>query len=719
MGKDLVGKDGPMAKVGPDLALTFHEHRDYKARGGLAKLKYKFKPSMPLVRVKDDTVVIDVVAQDDINQLKTDLQAQGIVDISIFGHIISGRLPIASLDTVASLRQLRFARPAYAMTRTGTVTSQGDIALRADIARTTYSVAGTGVTVGTLSDSYDCRGGAASDVASNDLPTGVMVLQEETGCGSGSDEGRAMMQIVHDVAPGASQAFHSAFNGTASFANGILNLATVASADVINDDVIYFAEPMFQDGPIAQAIDQVKSQGVAYFSAAGNSARDSYEDSFRDSGEDGNYVGSTRHDFDAGAGTDSLQTVTVAPNTQVIVVLQWDDPFFSVSGVPGADTDMDIILYSSNGKQVIAGGIDNNIGGDSVEIVGITNSAGVPKTYQIGLEHFAGPFPSKIKYVFFGDMVVNEYATNSGTSYGHPMAAGGLAVGAARYEDTPAFGTSPPELEYFSSAGGIEILFNKDGEPVSIPLRKKPEIVAPDGGNNTFFGSDYESDGSPNFFGTSAAAPHAAAVAALLKDRDPSLTPDEVYTALQLTAIDMSTAGFDFDSGHGLIQADLALESLAPDSDGDGLSDATENGLDTNPFNVDTDGDGLTDGAGGIVLMEVLSGGVDTNNDGFVDGEQDYGTDPNEADTDGDGVSDGDEVGSYNIDPLASNLGDVGPRNMPDDQLNASDLVVLTRLLTGIISPTTLENILGDLNDDSKINAADLLLLQKLILAMP
>ena len=171
-----------------------------------------------------------------------------------------------------------------------------------------------------------------------------------------------MMQIVHDVAPGASQAFHSAFNGQADFADGIIELASVANADIINDDVIYFAEPMFQDGIVVQAVDTVKGMGMAYFSAAGNAARDSYKDIFRDSGVAGYSPGGTRHDFDAGTGTGSLQQVTIAGNTQIIIVLQWDDPYFSVSGSPGADTDMDIILYSKQGA-ALAGGIANNMVG--------------------------------------------------------------------------------------------------------------------------------------------------------------------------------------------------------------------------------------------------------------------------------------------------------------------------------------------------------------------
>lgn len=740
-GPDRRGKNGVMARAGLDLTRLFHEHRDFQQRQQATGKKDRFRPSRGTLPVRDGMVVVDVVAAGDVEELAAELQAQGMQPMAVYGRMVSGLLPIASLEKVAQLPSLKLARPAAAKAMTGAVTSQGDAAMLADDARSSFGVDGSGITIGTLSDSYNCLGGAGGNVTSDDLPAGVQVLEEMSGCSGASDEGRAMMQIIHDVAPGASQAFHSAFNGTASFASGITDLAVVAGADIINDDVIYFAEPMFQDGPIAQAVDGVKAMGVAYFSAAGNQADESYEDSFRDSGVSGTYPGSVRHDFDAGAGVDTRMQISIPGNTEVYFVLQWDDPFFSVSGAPGADTDMDIFLYSSSGQER-ASAIDNNLGGDAVEIFSYRTPRGQTSTYQIGIEHYAGPHPGTIKLVWFGDMTINEFATHSATSYGHAIAAGGQAVGAARYDRTPAYGVSPPQLEYFSSYGGTPILFDTAGNPV-LDVRDKPDFVAPDGGDNTFFGSDYEGNGSPNFFGTSAAAPHAAAMAALLLEYDNSLGVDALYDVMQGTAIDMETPGFDYKSGYGLVQATLALASLPPpDSDSDGVPDVDDNcPLEANADQSDYDGDGAGDACD-----------ADDDNDGLTDAEETTaGTNPLNADTDNDTLSDGDEVNIHFTDPLlvdtdADGFGDAveiaagtnpgSAASVPngtngdinnDGVLDAADVLLASRFALGELVPDTGQMLRGDVAPlvdnvavpDGVFNVADLLVIQRWVLAAP
>ena len=556
-------KSGFMAKATPDLAVLYDEYMSSPARQGTGT----FQPSNPLLRLIDDRVVIDAVASGDVKALQADLVALGMHGSVAVGRIVSGQLPISAIAALPALTSLKFARPAYAMTHAGLVTSQGDVAMRSDEARALIGVDGTGVTVGVLSDSFNCLGGAATDVANGDLSP-VAVIQELPGCGGGTDEGRAMLQLVHDVAPGAGLAFATAFTGQAGFASNILALQA-AGADVIVDDVIFLAEPMFQDGIIAQAVDTVVGRGVPYFSAAGNDARRAYQSAFNPGPvlAGGSippapgappFFGGMAHDFDPGAGIDICQQITIPPNSTFIVSFQWDSPFFSVSGAPGSPNDLDIYLLNASCTQILAGGTATNVGGDAVEVFGVTAGA-AGFTGNLMIVGFSGAAPHLMKYVASGQGTIHEFATNSGTLYGHANAVGAEAVGAAAYFQTPEFGVSPPILEGFSSAGTTPILFTTDGDPTVDPRADKPEIVAPDGTNTTFFGRDIEPDRFPNFFGTSAAAPHAAAVAALMLQSDPTLTPASIYARLEGSAIDMGPPGFDNDSGFGLIQADRAI----------------------------------------------------------------------------------------------------------------------------------------------------------------
>ena len=620
-------KSGDGARLGASLAVL---QKAAARRVPVSDVTRNVTRKLPALRASQGYVSVSAYG-DDLVSLKAQLVSKGLKDATLHETAVSGRAPIAALGDMASISGLKSLRPTLATARAATgVVSQGDRSLRSDRARREFGVNGKGVRVGVLSDSHDCAPGAfdvgapftraAQDVANGDLPRDVLLLKDlDTAPSSDcSDEGRAMMQIIHDVAPGSPLAFYTAFVSQEDFAAGIRALAK-AGSKVIVDDIIYYAEPMFEDGVIGQAVDDVYKSGVAYFSSAGNDARLSYESRFRLSAEPG--ISGPRHDFAIGRRTvDGLQSATASAFSATLLSVQWDQPSLSANGKRGAQSDIDVWFYDANGEpfeicsddpeQVVCQipGFDVNVGLDAIETPIMVNFSDQDITVQIGVELYEGPAPNYLKYVWFdldaGVFTVDEYDTASGTVYGHANAAGAEAVGAAAWYQTEEWGSPlrpqclPACLNSFSSAGGTPVFFGKNGRRLPVPeVRIKPGVTGPDGGNTSFFYFDMgfevpgttEPDGYPNFFGTSAAAPHVAAVAALILDQRArdiadrkrfigprNLDPDSIYWVLRLTADDMklrnfggdigpqrvdNANGFDFDTGFGFVDAQRALRA--------------------------------------------------------------------------------------------------------------------------------------------------------------
>ena len=172
---------------------------------------------------------------------------------------------------------------------------------------------------------------------------------------------------------------------------------------------------------------------------------------------------------------------------------------------------------------------------------------------------------------------VGGITPSGGTLQGHPSATGAMAVGAVFWYDTTVCGdTGGNVLESYSSTGGDPILFDSSGTLLATPeMRQKPDIAGPDGGKNTFLGFVIAAGGSgqcafsgnfPSFFGTSAAAPHVAAVAAQMLQNNPALTPAQIYSAMRSTTspmVESSDGGVTFTpvTGYGFVKADAAVAS--------------------------------------------------------------------------------------------------------------------------------------------------------------
>src|SRR5579859_359155 len=469
----------------------------------------------------------------------------------------------------------------------GVAVTEGDAQLKADQARTTYGVNGSGVKVGILSDSYDADAGAnshaADDVASGDLPgagntcgftTPVSVLAETVSTGTATDEGRGMLQVVHDLAPGATLAFASAHNGLFGFASNIQALSSWG-ANVIADDVTYFAEPMFQEGPVSVAIGNVTAAGAVYLTSAANSnfilgGHDvsSYEaPAYRPTGVP-SFLASqgeeSCHNFNPSGAPNNAYAITLANGGSFLFDLQFAEPWYGVT------TDLDVWLTDA-ANNVVAASFFPASGPHPVtpfQFMSFQNLSGSSQTYHIEVCRFTGNgydhATPRFKWVMLNPRGITAvaYPTSNGgdivgpTIFGHSASQYSLSVAAAPFNDSnnpETFSSRGPATHYFGPVIGTT-----PAAAVTPVFLQQPDFAATDGGCTSFFGQ-FAGGNCYRFFGTSEAAPHAAAVAALLKQK---------YNLTHTLAIIQGTARF-------LLQSTAqAMSGGSAGSTGAGLVDA-------------------------------------------------------------------------------------------------------------------------------------------------
>lgn len=428
--------------------------------------------------------------------------------------------------------------------RAGAVMTEGDVAHEADQVRAA-GIDGTGIRIGVLSDGVDSLNDL---IAAGELPA-VTVVSGQAGSGT---EGTAMLEIIHDMAPGAQLFFATGSGGQWQMYQNIIQLGNLG-CNIIVDDLSYATEAAFQDGIQALAVNYVTSLGVLYFSSAGNSGNLNdgtsgvWEGNFNGGGE---YDGETAHVFSGG---DIGNTILAASSKGLPVSLQWSDQYFA------SDNDYDLYVLDSNGNVVCSSTYGQD--GDDYPT------------------EFCGPVPANTRIVvilYDGDparaLHVNsqggrlQYATY-GQTFGHNAAYNTVTVAAVPVSAAGGGvfpGGPTTQVETFSSDGTRRMFYEADGSPitpgcVTFPCGRellKVNIAA----------ADCVSTASPGFLpfcGTSAAAPHAAAVAALLWSAKPSATLEELRQAMFYPALDIEENGWDRDSGYGIVMAKQALSLLA------------------------------------------------------------------------------------------------------------------------------------------------------------
>jgi hypothetical protein len=500
---------------------------------------------------------------------------------------------IERADVISSVR--RTVAGGDPVNSVGSKSSEGDVTHRATGARTTYGVSGAGVRIGVLSDGV---AGLASSQASGDLGS-VAILDGRCTVGTNSTtcaEGTAMLEIIHDLAPGAELYFATGVGGTAVFAQNIRNLQA-AGCTIIVDDLTYAEESPFQDGQVGtsatnggivtQAVKDVTAAGVLYFSSATNSGNKNdntsgtWEGDFVDGGTPtGPLAGRPGRVHNFGGQTynqlliDSIQAVA----------LFWSDP------LGASANDYDLFILNSAGTSIVNSSTNYQTGTQDPYEQIIGSSAG----QRVVIIKFSG----NARFLHLDSGRNRFQISTAGAMHGHaattaPNSFGVAATPAATaYQLTPAHvGPYPAAfngsntIEGFSSDGPRRIFFAGNGSPLTPgnfsatggQVLQKPDFTAADG-----VSISAAAGFSSPFYGTSAAAPHAAAIAALVKSRNLAQTASQVRAALFSSAIDIEGPGIDRDSGVGIIMADTAVAavigagptiSTKHDADGDGKAD--------------------------------------------------------------------------------------------------------------------------------------------------
>lgn len=420
-------------------------------------------------------------------------------------HVVVAWVDIANLEKLAAVRGVRAIRPIEPPEfSAGKVTTEGDRIHGTEALRNLSPVFdGTGVKVGVISNGVN-NWQIARDTG--DLPPGIYILNTSKG-----DEGTAMLEIVHDIAPGADLYFHDCGSDVYTFMDAVDELVA-AGCTVIVDDINWKFEPFYEDGDVGSHLSEILSRNhVIYISSAGNTAYKHYQGDFLDNGN---------HEHDFSRGENQSFSFTLDRIADATVVLEWNDRFGA------SDNNYDLYLYDKNTGQLLAYSNNSQAGTqDPLEVLGYENPQKTPINAEIRIVNVNGTAQVRNLAVFIhdnGGIFRSDYTVRNGSVVGHQALPGVITVGGVGADH-------PGSAEFYSSRGPVTISW-----PVA-EMRQKPDICGITDVHISGAGG-FPAVNPGHFIGTSAAAPHIAGIVASVQGAYPDLTADQVRGYLYRSA---------------------------------------------------------------------------------------------------------------------------------------------------------------------------------------
>ena len=323
--------------------------------------------------------------------------------------------------------------------------------------------------------------------------------------------GTAVAEAIIDIAPEVT--LYLAYPASPGDLQEITRWMEQEGVTVINHSVGWFYDgpgdgtSPTSDSPL-RTVDQAVAGDITWLNSAGNHGDRTWFGSYYD--PDGNgFLGFN-------SSNDEEVNFPFRECRSYRFQLRWDDSW------GGASTDLDLYLYDVSDDTYIRLGVDEQSGGSGHVPFewGSFRALSDSDDYRIVVRYEGGPVPDWIQLTYWGTGSL-EHATGSGsiTNPAESANPGMLAVGAAPFYDINT-------IEPFSSRGPTP------------DDRIKPDIVGVDCAASVTYEHYVRRDNGRGcwFAGTSQASPHVAGLAALVRQRFPDFTAEQVAAYLKNTA---------------------------------------------------------------------------------------------------------------------------------------------------------------------------------------
>ncbi|GBD12127.1 Subtilisin BL [bacterium HR24] len=371
--------------------------------------------------------------------------------------------------------------------------------------------AGAGVKIGIIDSFGDYQRLVGSELP----PPERLVYRSFTPNPGQSRHDTAVAEVVYDAAPGAT--LYLAEATTIPEVAAAVDWLLQQGVQVINMSMnAPFAPPSDGNGLDALTVEKAARQGAVWVNAGGNFANKHWLGDWRDANGNG------LQDFAPGSDVNRMLVPAGRP-VGFMVVLRWNDPW------GGSCNDYDLTVSWNDptyGPQAVSATAtqDCSSGAQPLEVA-TGNAVSADGTLAVAISRRGNAQPRRLELFVWGGTLENSVPTYSvapPADSANALAAGAVASWDASFLQ-PYSGRGP------AWTGAV-----------------KPDFVAPDVVSTATFGP-------MGFAGTSAAAPHLAAVVALVKQAYPSWGPAQVRAYLRERALDLGTPGADNDYGYGLV----------------------------------------------------------------------------------------------------------------------------------------------------------------------